>query len=58
MDAYEQAEEILREATDDASLVERMGGRVKVVEGSPENLKVTDRGDWLYAEKLLAERRR
>ncbi len=58
LDAYEQAEEVLREATDDASLVERLGGRVKVVEGSPENMKITDRGDWLYAEQLLAERRR
>jgi 2-C-methyl-D-erythritol 4-phosphate cytidylyltransferase len=58
LNAYEQAEEVLREATDDASLVERLGGRVKVVAGSPENLKITDRGDWLYAEQLLAERRR
>jgi len=58
LDAYEQAEEVLRAATDDASLVERLGGRVKVVEGSSENLKITDRGDWLYAEQLLAERRR
>ena len=58
LDAYEQAEEVLRAATDDASLVERLGGRVKVVEGSSENLKITDRGDWLHAEQLLAERRR
>lgn len=58
MSAYEQAEEVLAGTTDDASLVEQMGGRVKVVEGSPENLKITDRGDWLYAEKLLSERRR
>ena len=28
-------------ATDDASLVEAMGGRVRMIEGNPENLKIT-----------------
>jgi 2-C-methyl-D-erythritol 4-phosphate cytidylyltransferase len=41
------------EATDDASLVEAMGGRVCVVEGMPENLKVTTPLDVRIAETLL-----
>jgi 2-C-methyl-D-erythritol 4-phosphate cytidylyltransferase len=43
--------------TDDASLVEARGGRVKMVEGSPENFKITDRLDLQHAEQILAERR-
>ncbi len=57
MDAYAQADEALLGATDDASLVEARGGRVAVVEGSPENFKVTDRVDLRHAEQILAERR-
>jgi 2-C-methyl-D-erythritol 4-phosphate cytidylyltransferase len=56
--AYGQPDEVLLAATDDASLVENMGGRVKVVLGSPDNLKITDRDDLRYAEHILAERRR
>jgi 2-C-methyl-D-erythritol 4-phosphate cytidylyltransferase len=41
------------EATDDASLVEAIGGRVRVVEGTPENLKVTTPLDVRIAEMLL-----
>ncbi len=41
------------EATDDASLIEAIGGRVRVVEGSPENLKVTTPLDVRIAETLL-----
>ncbi len=41
------------EATDDASLVEAIGGRVRVVEGTPENLKVTTPLDVRIAETLL-----
>jgi 2-C-methyl-D-erythritol 4-phosphate cytidylyltransferase len=42
------------EATDDATLVERVGGRVVMVEGSPTNLKVTRPEDVAVAEALLA----
>jgi 2-C-methyl-D-erythritol 4-phosphate cytidylyltransferase len=56
--AYRQDDEVLRRATDDASLVERLGGRVAVVEGSPENLKVTTQLDLRLAEQILAERHR
>jgi 2-C-methyl-D-erythritol 4-phosphate cytidylyltransferase len=44
------------EATDDAALVERVGGVIRVVEGRPENLKVTTPIDLLIAETLLARR--
>ena len=40
--------------TDDASLVEAAGGRVRVVEGDPENFKVTRPLDVRVAEMLLA----
>lgn len=40
-------------ATDDAALVERIGGTIVAVEGSPENLKITSARDLLIAEALL-----
>jgi 2-C-methyl-D-erythritol 4-phosphate cytidylyltransferase len=33
------------DATDDAGLIMRMGKKVKIVSGSPENIKITFRGD-------------
>lgn len=47
---------VLATATDDASLVERAGGTVRVVEASPANFKVTTPHDLKVAELLLAER--
>lgn len=46
------------DATDDAALVEEAGGRVVVVKGDPENLKITWPGDLLVAEAILAGRNR
>jgi 2-C-methyl-D-erythritol 4-phosphate cytidylyltransferase len=43
----------LAAATDDASLVEEMGGTVHVVEAPPENIKVTRDSDLRIAEALL-----
>lgn len=40
--------------TDDASLVERLGHRVKVVQGSYENIKVTTGADLKIAREILA----
>jgi 2-C-methyl-D-erythritol 4-phosphate cytidylyltransferase len=40
-------------ATDDAMLVEALGGTVQVVPGEPGNLKITDPGDLGAAERLL-----
>lgn len=44
-------------ATDDAHLVELLGRRVAVVEGSGENIKVTRPEDMIIAEAILAARR-
>ncbi len=48
--------EVLAQATDDAWLVERDGGRVIVVRASEENIKVTTQLDLELAELLLAQR--
>jgi 2-C-methyl-D-erythritol 4-phosphate cytidylyltransferase len=45
---------VLASATDDASLVERDGGRVCVVEASEQNIKVTTGTDLKLAEFLIA----
>jgi 2-C-methyl-D-erythritol 4-phosphate cytidylyltransferase len=39
--------------TDEAALVERLGHPVRVVSGSPYNLKITTPEDWALAEALL-----
>jgi 2-C-methyl-D-erythritol 4-phosphate cytidylyltransferase len=41
------------EATDDAALVEALGGRVRVVEGDPRNVKITTPADLRTAEHFL-----
>jgi 2-C-methyl-D-erythritol 4-phosphate cytidylyltransferase len=48
--------ETLARATDDAWLVERAGGTVRVVESSPENFKVTTPHDLRVADILLRDR--
>jgi 2-C-methyl-D-erythritol 4-phosphate cytidylyltransferase len=47
---------MLARATDDAWLVEQAGGRVRIVESTPENFKVTTPHDLKVAGLLLAER--
>ncbi len=42
-------------ATDDAALVERIGGKVKIITGSPLNIKVTTREDLEMVECLLKQ---
>ena len=54
--ALEAGDEVLAQATDDAWLVERTGGTVRVVESTPANLKVTTPHDLAIAEHLLADR--
>jgi 2-C-methyl-D-erythritol 4-phosphate cytidylyltransferase len=54
--ALDVGEDVLVQATDDAWLVERTGGTVRVVESTPANLKVTTRHDLAIAEYLLADR--
>ena len=41
-------------ATDDAELVERYGGKVKVVRGSKSNIKLTYPEDFALAEAMIA----
>jgi 2-C-methyl-D-erythritol 4-phosphate cytidylyltransferase len=45
--------DVLAQATDDAWLVERAGGTVRVVEGSPANFKITTPHDLRLAALLL-----
>jgi 2-C-methyl-D-erythritol 4-phosphate cytidylyltransferase len=54
--ALDVPEEVLAQATDDAWLVQRAGGRVGVVRSSSENLKVTTPLDLRMAEMLLLAR--
>jgi 2-C-methyl-D-erythritol 4-phosphate cytidylyltransferase len=42
--------------TDDSTLVERLGHRVRLVPGSAENLKITTTADLLLADQILTER--
>ena len=50
--------ETLAGATDDAWLIERAGGGVRVIEGEAENFKVTVPEDLRRAERVLGERAR
>ncbi len=54
--ALDVSDDVLARATDDAWLVERAGGSVRVVETSPANFKVTTPHDLRVAEMLLRER--
>ncbi len=54
--ALDVPDEVLAQATDDAWLVERAGGRVVVVQAPRENLKVTTPLDLALAELLIASR--
>jgi len=49
-------DDLLAQATDDAWLVERTGGTVRVVESTPANFKVTTPHDLRLADHLLADR--
>jgi len=56
VEAYEAATPEELAATDDATLVEKRGGRVRMVRASPWNLKVTRPADMEVAETLLRRR--
>lgn len=53
MEAYRRAYDDGVYATDDASLVERIGVAVKMVPGSYENIKITTADDLRFAEFLM-----
>jgi 2-C-methyl-D-erythritol 4-phosphate cytidylyltransferase len=54
--ALDVGADVLAQATDDAWLVERAGGTVRVVESTPANFKVTTPHDLRLADHLLADR--
>jgi 2-C-methyl-D-erythritol 4-phosphate cytidylyltransferase len=51
--AYQEADVLDPELTDESSLVERLGVSVAIVEGSSRNIKLTRPEDLLIAEALL-----
>jgi 2-C-methyl-D-erythritol 4-phosphate cytidylyltransferase len=53
-DAHEAAARDHIEATDDASLLERMGTPVHILKGSKNNLKITTEEDLILADALLS----
>jgi 2-C-methyl-D-erythritol 4-phosphate cytidylyltransferase len=54
--ALDVSEDVLAQATDDAWLVERSGGRVVVTPAPKQNLKVTTSVDLALAELLISRR--
>ena len=53
---YAAPERVLRAATDDASLVESVGGSVAIVAGEKTNIKLTTPEDLILAEAILLAR--
>ena len=51
--AYEHVDVTDPELTDEASLVERLGARIAIVEGSARNIKITGPDDLVIAEAIL-----
>jgi 2-C-methyl-D-erythritol 4-phosphate cytidylyltransferase len=58
MKAYRKAMEEKVYSTDDSALVERSGGKVRVIMGSYSNLKITTPEDVPVAELLLRNRKK
>ena len=56
LEAHKKARAEGWEVTDDASMVERMGGTVRVVEGSYDNIKITTPEDIVLAEAIYQEK--
>jgi len=54
--AYEESYKLKMFGTDDATLVERTGGTVRVIMGSYENIKITTPEDLILAEEILKRR--
>lgn len=53
--AYEQVDLLDPELTDDSVLVERLGIKVAIVEGSPRNIKITQPEDIAIAEVMVKQ---
>ena len=52
-EAYVRAYNDKYTGTDDSALVERLGYKVKIVEGTADNIKITTKEDLLFAEVIL-----
>ncbi len=57
LDAFEKAKSDGFIGTDDASLVERLGIEVKIIEGDYDNIKITTPEDLVLAEEILRKRK-
>lgn len=57
-EAHKKAKEEELYATDDAALVEGIGGRIKVIQGSYENIKITTPLDLKIAEAVLKTKKK
>lgn len=53
LDAHANRGKLGKDITDDAQLIEAAGHPVHVVEGSPQNIKITTKADLLLAEAIL-----
>ena len=53
--AYEETDITDPELTDESSLVERLGVRIAIVEGSSRNIKITREEDLVIAEAILKQ---
>ena len=58
LDAYQKAKEDGFVGTDDSSLVERIGVKIRVLEGEENNIKITTKEDLILAEQILRGSRR
>ena len=56
MDAYQRIMAEEKTITDDAAAFEATGGRVKIIRGSCDNVKITEPQDMLRAEEILRRR--
>ncbi|MFK4996605.1 2-C-methyl-D-erythritol 4-phosphate cytidylyltransferase [Bacillus sp. N9] len=56
-EAHEKAKIDQFLGTDEASLIERMGQRVTIVESDYDNIKLTTPEDIYFAEAIIAKRR-
>ncbi len=55
LEAYKKAAEEGLTFTDDTAVVERYGGRIKIITGEYGNIKITTRDDLAYAEWILTQ---
>jgi 2-C-methyl-D-erythritol 4-phosphate cytidylyltransferase len=55
--AHEKARKEGWEVTDDASMMEQMGHRVRVVKGGYDNIKITTPEDIVVAEAIYRRRK-